>query len=136
MSYQPSITTPIFFAYNSSNQTVISDTKMTIDSSLYAGSLSSDELTQIQKSTSIGDIKYNMSSSGLRATTTIRNGTTESVSKGYNVNGSGGGGNGVCGELAYSTFGPADLNLFCDPKFGSTITMQATYTRLTGALIS
>lgn len=136
MSYQPSITTPIFFAYNSSNQTVIGNTVMDIDSSLYAGSLSSNNLTQIQKNTSIGDVKYNMSRDGLRATTTIRSGTTGSVSKGYNLNGSGGGANGVCDELAYSTFDPADLNLFCNPRVADTITMQATYTRLTGALIS
>ena len=136
MSYQPSITSPLFFAYNSSNQTVTGNVKMNLNSQLFAGSLSSDELTQIQRSTSIGDIKYDMSSSGLRATTTIRNDTTESVSKGYNLNGSGGGANGVSGELAYATFDPGALNLFCDPKFGSTITMQATYTRLTGVLIS
>jgi len=136
MSYQPSIITPIFFAYNSSNQTVNGNTVMNIDSSLYAGLLSSNNLTQTQRSTSVADVKYNMSANGLRATTTLRNGTTDSVSKGYNVNGSGGGANGVCDELAYSTFEPADLNLFCNPRTTGTITMQATYTRLTGALIS
>ena len=30
----------------------------------------------------------------------------------------------------------AELNIFCDQKQGLNITMQADYTRLTGALIS
>lgn len=90
MSYQPSITTPILFAYNSSDQTIATDTKLTLDSSLYAGSLSSNDLTQIQKSTSMADVKYTMSTSGLRSVTIVRADTTESVSKGFNVHGSGG----------------------------------------------
>lgn len=136
MSYKPSITTPLVFAYNSSNQTIASNAKLDIDTSLYNGSLSSNDLTQIERSASISDVRYDMSSGGLRSTTTIRNDSTESVSKGYNVNGSGGGGNGVSDELSYATFDPAVLNIYCDPKFSLSLTMQATYTRLTGVLIS
>lgn len=136
MSYQPSITTPLFFAYNSSNQTIATDTELTLNNSLYAGSLSNNNLTQIQKSTSIADVKYNMSTGGLRSTTFIRNNNTSSISKGFNLHGSGGGANGVSDELAYATFNAASLNIFCDQKQGLNITMQADYTRLTGVLIS
>lgn len=136
MSYKPSITTPLFFAYNSSNQTIATDSKLTIDTSVYSGSLSSNNLTQIERSASISDVRYDMSTGGLRSTTTIRDNTTESVSKGYNLHGSGGGANGVSDELSYATFDPAVLNVFCDPKFALNLTMQATYTRLTGVLIS
>tara|TARA_Y100001937_G_scaffold67423_1_gene92188 strand:- start:198 stop:608 length:411 start_codon:yes stop_codon:yes gene_type:complete len=136
MSYQPFITTPIFFAYNSATQTIGTDAVLTLDTSLYAGSLSSNKLTQIQKSTSIADVKYSMSTGGLRSTTIIRDNNTNSTSKGFNLHGSGGGANGVSDELAYATFNAAELNIFCDQKQGLNITMQAECTRLTGVLIS
>ena len=136
MSYQPSISTPVFFAYNSNNETIGTNTQLTLDTSLYVGSLASNNLTQIQKSTSIADVKYDMSTGGLRSTTTIRDNTTESSSKGFNLHGSGGGANGVSDELAYATFNAAALNIFCDPKFTSNLTMQADYTRLSGVLTS
>lgn len=136
MSYEPKITTPLIFAYNTSNQTVTANTKLNLNSSLYQGDLSSNDLTQVKKSSTMADVKYTMSSSGLRSYTTVRADTTESVSRGFNLNGSGGGSNGVSDELSYATFGPTSLNVFCDPKFGSTITMNADYTRLSGILIS
>jgi len=136
MSYEPRITTPLIFAYNTSSQPITTNSKLDLDSSLYQGDLSSNDLTQIKKSSTIADVKYTMSSSGLRSYTTVRADTTESVSRGFNVNGSGGGGNGVSDELSYSTFGPTALNIFCDPKFTSGITMNADYTRLSGVLLS
>ena len=136
MSYKPSISTPIFFAHNSSDQTINTDTKLTLDTSLYAGSLSSNNLNLVEKNTSIADVRYTMSSTGLRSVTIIRAGNNQSVSEGFNVHGGGGASTGASDEIAYATFDATALNIFCDTKHANSITLTANFTRLTGALIS
>jgi len=136
MCYKPGIASPIFFAYNSSDQTITDPVKLNIDSSLYAGSLSDNELTHTEKSASMADVRYSMGGAGRRSFTNIRTGSEQSVSKGFNLNGSGGGASGVSDELSYATFDPSSLQIFCNSRFSAGITLKADFTRLTGVLIS
>jgi len=136
MSYKPQTTNPLIFAYNTSSQTLFTNTVLTLDASLYNGTLSNNELSDTEKCTILGDVKYTMSTAGLRSYTALRREGTETVSQGFNIHGEANAANGVSDELSYATFEKGSFDLFCDPKHTNNLTMQAERTRMTGARIS
>ena len=138
MSYTPSTDTPLIFAYSTTNQSFTSDARVKMHSTMYNGTLDSNDeiLTDTERCSLIGDVKYNMSTNHRRCYTALRRDGTETPARGTQQDGRSNAAAGVSCELTYATFNAGDFDMFMDQRTTSTITLQSEYSRMTGVRLS